>query len=102
MTNSSLFVLHHNSDLVYVLVYVDDLLFTGSNPTLINSLITQLSDSFAIKDLGELHYFLRIEAVQTSHGMVLSQHKSALDLFVKVGMTTYRPCSTPFSLRSEP
>lgn len=55
MADSSLFVLQQDSALVYVLVYVDDILVTGSNTSLITTIIQKLSTSFALKDLGPLH-----------------------------------------------
>lgn len=63
LSDSSLFVLHKDKDLVYILVYVDDILITGSNSDLITTLIAQLRTAFALKDLGPLHYFLGIEAI---------------------------------------
>lgn len=97
MADSSLFILHQGSDVVYV----NDLLITGSNPQLTKQLITQLSSAFALKDLGDLHFFLGIEAISTSKGMVLSQHKYAVDLLTRAGMLDCRPCSTPSSLRAD-
>lgn len=32
-----------------------------------------------MKDLGDLHYFLGIQVVKTSSGMLLSQHKYVLE-----------------------
>lgn len=80
LADSSLFVLHRDSDLVSFFVYVDDILVTGSNSVLITSIIQKLSSSFALKDLGSLHYFLGIEALHTPDGVLLSQHKYALNL----------------------
>lgn len=36
--DSSLFILAQGKDLVYVLVYVDDILITGNNPLLVSSI----------------------------------------------------------------
>ncbi|RVW31325.1 putative mitochondrial protein [Vitis vinifera] len=59
--DSSLFVHHTTAGTVYILLYVDDMVLTGTNPALIKTLITRLSKEFAMKDLGSLHYFLGIE-----------------------------------------
>lgn len=58
MSDTSLFVKHQGSDLTYVLIYVDDIIVTGTDSSYISSLLTQLQSKFALKDLGDLHYFL--------------------------------------------
>jgi histone deacetylase 1/2 len=47
--------------MVFVLVYVDDIIVTGSSKEAISTLIKDLNTNFAIKDLGELHFVLGIE-----------------------------------------
>ena len=59
-SDQSLFVRVTPQHSTYVLVYVDDILITGSHKDTVESLITQLSHRFALKDLGILNYFLRI------------------------------------------
>jgi hypothetical protein len=49
-------------------------------------MLQDLSIEFALKDLGQLHYFLRIEVQKTGDGIHLSQTKYALDLLGRVGM----------------
>lgn len=56
-SDSSLFVLHTDSAITLVLVYVDDIIVTGSDTTFISELIQVLSKQFVMKDLGSLHYF---------------------------------------------
>lgn len=59
--DSSLFIQKTTSHLVLVLVYVDDLIITWSDSVIINSVIHNMSTAFAMKDLGNLHYFLGVE-----------------------------------------
>lgn len=60
--NTSLFIHGHVSNLLILLVYVDDILVTGPNPFFIHQLITDLNNSFSLNDLGQIHYFLGFEA----------------------------------------
>lgn len=75
---------------------MDDILVTGSNSTKIQSLISSLNSQFALKDLGNLNYFLGIQAVPTAHGgLLLTQTKYITDLLKKVNMDAAKPQSTP-------
>jgi len=51
-----LFILNVNHDICYLLVYMDDILLTGSNSTLIQRLITLLSSEFKLWNLGIAHW----------------------------------------------
>ena len=61
-SDSSLFIRVSHTCILYVLVYVDDVIITGNSSTAISSLIQTLHGTFSFKDLGRLHYFLGIEA----------------------------------------
>lgn len=99
LADTSLFVLSQDSDITYVLIYVDDIIVTGNNSTFITTLLSQLQTNFALKDLGDLHYFLGIEVLKTSNGLILTQHKYALDLLLKAGMTDCKPSLSPSSVK---
>lgn len=49
--DSSLFVLQRGNDIVYLLLYVDDIVLTGSSPQLLQELIRHLQVEFAVKTL---------------------------------------------------
>ena len=56
---------HHTSSgqCIYLIVYVDDIVITGSDQDVISKLRQHLFNHFQTKDLGKLKYFL---------GMVMS------------------------------
>jgi hypothetical protein len=68
----SLFVFHHDGVQVFMLVYVDDIVIAGSTPAAVDHLVRSLSDTFLIKDLGPLEYFLGLEVSYNSGGMTLT------------------------------
>jgi hypothetical protein len=59
-SDTSLFVFHHGSDTVYLVLYVDDIILTASTTELLRRTIFALQREFAMKDLGPLHHFLGI------------------------------------------
>jgi histone deacetylase 1/2 len=80
---------------VFVPVYVDDIIVVSSNPKATTGLLHELKKDFALKDLGELHYFLGMEVTKVRDGIILSQDKYASDLLKKVNMSSCKPASTP-------
>ncbi|XP_026377896.1 uncharacterized protein LOC113272240 [Papaver somniferum] len=89
-----MFVFHHDKDIVILLLYVDDILLTGSSPSLLDSFITSLKTEFAMKELGNLGFFLGIEVVRNSDTIVLTQKKYTLELLDKAKMFDCKPCDT--------
>lgn len=91
----SLFTRKHGGDLVVLLVYVDDLLITGTSSTMIAEAKSTLHQHFKMKDLGKLRYFLGIEVMQSKDGILLNQRKYALQLIADTGLSGAKPISTP-------
>ena len=82
-----------------MLVYVNDIIVTGSSSSDITPLIQHLNAFFALKDMGPLHYFLRIKVKSTStSGLVLSQAKYVHDLLKKAHMFDCKPYPTPMTV----
>jgi hypothetical protein len=59
-SDTSLFIHRRDDDIVYLLLYVDDIVLTVSNVDLLQRTIIALQREFAMKDLGPLHHFLGI------------------------------------------
>jgi hypothetical protein len=91
------FILSVGVNIFYLLVYVDDILLTSSNSTVLHRLIQLLSSEFKLRDLGVAHYFLGIGVHSTAMGLMLRQHKYILDILTRAGMTFYKPVDTPIS-----
>ncbi|KAM1004535.1 hypothetical protein ACFX2C_004724 [Malus domestica] len=94
-SDSSLFVKHVGNSVVILLLYVDDIIITGSATAAITDVIQALAQEFDIKDLGLLHYFLGIQITYHSTGLFLSQAKYITDLLHKTDMSLSKPCHTP-------
>jgi hypothetical protein len=70
--DTSLFFLRCGSITIYVLVYVDDIIVVSSSSEGTSALLRDLEKDFALKHLGELHYFLGIEVTKINEGIMLS------------------------------
>lgn len=75
--DTSLFPYNKSSQVIYVLVYVDDILLTGNDMKLVNDLVQRLHDKFTLKVLGSLHYFLGFEVIRSNTVLHLNQTKYA-------------------------
>jgi hypothetical protein len=89
----SLYVKETNHGIVIIIIYVDDLIITGDNDEDIFNLKKLLKQKFEMKDLGELHYFLGIEIIQSPKGIWLLQRQYVLNKLSEYGMTSCKPIS---------
>ncbi|KAB2636821.1 hypothetical protein D8674_027355 [Pyrus ussuriensis x Pyrus communis] len=78
-SDHSLFI-KQSPTLVFILVYVDDILVTGPSSAACQQVISHLRALFPIKDLGALHYFLGIEVKRSSSGIFINQTNFAVNL----------------------
>ena len=83
---------------IILLLYVDDMIITGSDPQGIQDLKQFLHQTFEMKDLGSLSYFLGLEVTYNSMLYSLSEAKCASDLLSRVGMTDNKVTSTPLEV----
>jgi hypothetical protein len=95
--NTSLFFLSNKHVAIFVLVYVDDIIVASSSQDAMMCLLQNLEKDFALKDLGDLHYFLGIEVTKIKDGILLTQQKYANELLQRVGMVGCKSVSTPLS-----
>jgi hypothetical protein len=60
---------------MYHLVYVDGIIITSSSSSVVTALLQDLRSDFALKDLGELNYFLGVQVTRSSDVLSLSQER---------------------------
>lgn len=93
--DNCLFVKGTGSDLIILLVYVDDLLLASPSLAAITEIKNFLDKEFSIKDLGEAKFFLGLEIARSSSGMYVNQRKYALDLLNDFGLLGAKATTTP-------
>uniref|UniRef100_A0AAV1TND8 Reverse transcriptase Ty1/copia-type domain-containing protein n=1 Tax=Peronospora matthiolae TaxID=2874970 RepID=A0AAV1TND8_9STRA len=83
--------------MIFVALYVDDLVLASNNDELLKSTKKALGDRFDMTDLGNLKYFLGLEVDQefTVGTISIRQSKIAKDILEKFGMEHSNPVKTP-------
>jgi hypothetical protein len=58
--DKTLFTLNHDTDFLFVQIYIDDIIFGGSSHTLVSRLQEMIETEFQMSMMGELTFFLGI------------------------------------------
>ena len=93
LNDATLFIKKFGRSVVYLVVYVDDLLMTGNNESYIASINKYLKKIFEMIDMGHLHYYLGIEVTHHPKYIFLSQKKYVGELLDKFCMIECNPIS---------
>lgn len=91
----NLYFIHQQGNIVLLLLFVDDLLITGNNPTQIAEVKLQLSNKYKMKDLGLVHRYLGIEFQKTTSGIFIHQQNYSQKLLTDLDMQHCKPAAVP-------
>lgn len=80
--------------IIVLLVYVDDIITSSTDITMIQHLQTSLYDSFHMKDLSPFNYFLGLEVHQSEKGLITNQHKYTIDLIEMASLQNFTQVDT--------
>src|SRR3954469_14949673 len=87
--------------IVLLLVYVDDIVVTGSDQESISTIKKLLQSTFHMKDLGQLTYFLGLEVQYQQEGIFVTQHKYVHDLIKLAGLANATMVDTPMEANAK-
>nr|GFB84022.1 hypothetical protein [Tanacetum cinerariifolium] len=82
-TDQTLFFRRQREDFILVQVYVDDIIFSSSNPQLCREFEALMHEKFQMSAMGELNFFLGLQILQKEGGIFLSQDKYIGDILKK-------------------
>eukprot|EP00253_Pinus_taeda_P009330 PITA_09330 len=94
--DNTVYTKKEGKSLITLVLYVDDLILTGSDPNLINHVKSSLKKNFEMTELGHLHYFLGLQVLQSKDSIFLSQSKYACDLLRFFHMEYCKLAPSPF------
>jgi hypothetical protein len=83
--------------LIYLVLYVDDMLLIGNNKEIIQDVKTQLSSKFYMKDLGALNFILGMEIKRDRkmRKLWLNQRKYVETILQRFNMHECKPVKVP-------
>lgn len=99
-SDSCLYVRSSNGTLTYLVLYVDDILLSGSCSQTIDLITKRLQNEFELKDLGKLKQYMgmNIEIDEQSGVLTIDQSRYIEKLIAKFNMSNCKPASTPMEI----
>jgi hypothetical protein len=94
-SDTSFFVFYRGADMVYLLLYVDDIVLTASSTAVLQHTISALKRKFTMKSLVPLHHFFGVFVQHQANGLFLTQRQFALDILERTGMMDCKLVSMP-------
>ncbi|KOM27543.1 hypothetical protein LR48_Vigan437s000300 [Vigna angularis] len=91
----ALYIKAQGKDILIVCLYVDDLIFTGNNPSMFEEFKKDMTMEFEMTDMGLMAYYLGIEVKQGNKGIFITQESYAKDVLKKFKMDDANLVGTP-------
>eukprot|EP00253_Pinus_taeda_P009660 PITA_09660 len=95
----TVYIKENDGKLLIVVLYVDDVIFTGNDVYLIENFKTVMKEEFEMTNMGLLRYFLGIEVNENENGIFISQAKYVNEVLGKFNMQECKATITPTVMR---
>ena len=98
-SDSCVYVKHAGSNVIYVLVYVDDLLLATNDMAQLNATKAALSSRFDMKDMGEAHFILGVQITRdrARRQLSLCQREYIRTILERYGMHDCKAVRSPMA-----
>ncbi|GJZ88549.1 retrovirus-related pol polyprotein from transposon TNT 1-94 [Tanacetum coccineum] len=97
----TLFTRKEVKDLILVQIYVDDIIFTSTNPIFCDKFANKMSKHFKMSMMRKMSFFLGLQVSQNPRGIFINQSKYALEMLKKYGLESCDAVDTPMVERSK-
>lgn len=87
-----------STSFICYILYMDDIIISRNDPSLLHNFVSCTQHEFAIKDLSRLNYFLGLEASYTFDSLFVGQTKYAHDILERAELLDAKHVSTPLAL----
>ncbi|GKC04409.1 retrovirus-related pol polyprotein from transposon TNT 1-94 [Tanacetum coccineum] len=96
-----LFTRKEGKDIIMVQIYVDDIIFASTDPSLCDKFADKMSSKFKMSMMVKMSFFLRLQISQSPRGIYINQTKYALEILKKYGMDSSDSVDTPMVNRTK-
>lgn len=91
----SVYIKDKSNRLLFIIVYVDDILIFSKSSKKIDVFYESMRKSFCINDMAEINYCLGIHFSRNQSGIKMSQETYIANILERFGMSNSKPVSTP-------
>jgi hypothetical protein len=91
----TVYIKEKDGKILIVVLYVDDVIFTGNDDQLIKNFKSVMKEEFEMTDMGFLRYFLGIEVDQNEKGIFISQARYVNQVLSRFNMQECKAAITP-------
>nr|GEU53087.1 retrovirus-related Pol polyprotein from transposon TNT 1-94 [Tanacetum cinerariifolium] len=91
----TLFTQKTGKHILLVQIYVDDIIFSSTDPKACDIFSNEMSSKFQMSMMGQMSFFLGLQVSQNPRGIFINQSKFDLENLKKFGMDSYDPVDTP-------
>ncbi|GJZ61065.1 retrovirus-related pol polyprotein from transposon TNT 1-94 [Tanacetum coccineum] len=95
VVDSTLFTWKTGKHILLVQIYVDDIIFSSTDPKACEIFSYEMSSKFQMSMMGQMSFFLGLQVSQNPEGIFINQSKFALEILKKFRMDSCDPIDTP-------
>ncbi|GJS15048.1 putative ribonuclease H-like domain-containing protein [Tanacetum coccineum] len=95
VVDPTLFTRKTGKHILLVQIYVDDIIFSSTDPKACEIFSYEMSSKFQMSMMGQMSFFLGLQVSQNPGGIFINQSKFALEILKKFGMDSCDPVDTP-------
>ncbi|GJW44317.1 retrovirus-related pol polyprotein from transposon TNT 1-94 [Tanacetum coccineum] len=97
----TLFTMKEGKDILMVQIYVDDIIFASTDPSLCDKFADIMSSKFKMSMIGKMSFLLGLQISQSPRGIFINQTKYDLEILKKYGMDSSDLVDTPMVDRTK-
>ncbi|GJU62105.1 retrovirus-related pol polyprotein from transposon TNT 1-94 [Tanacetum coccineum] len=95
VVDPTLFTQKTGKHIILVQIYVDDIIFSSTDPKACDIFSNEMSSKFQMSMMGQMYFFLGLQVSQNAGGIFINQSKFALEVLKKFRMDSCDPVDTP-------